>query len=192
MYKLKDFKFQSIGQSEEEVIKVVHRNWFDIASQYFLVFLATIIFFAGIFVYPWIFPQFDDPSYRILFLFVENVFLLAIWVYSFLIWVDYYLDIWVVTSERIINIEQKGLFIRRVSTAEYEKIQDITVEVKGFLQTVINYGDVRIQTAGELENIIFRHVSNPYQLKNLLVKLQKDKELQEKQAFGAMIRGENK
>ena len=183
----KDFRFQGIGP-DEKIIKILHRNWLDIVSQYFLVFLATGIFFLGINIYPMIFPQFDGTEYNILFLFIQNTFLLAIWIYSFLIWVDYYLDIWVITSEKIINIEQKGLFLRRVSSAKYEKIQDVTVEVTGFLQTVVNFGDVRVQTAGELENIVFRRVSDPYEVKNLIAKIQKEKEVKGMDAFGEMIK----
>lgn len=186
----KDFRFNGIGP-EEKIIKVFHRNWFDIASQYFLVFLATGLFFAGIYAYPLIFPQFDGTGYDVLFLFVQNTFLLAIWIYCFLIWVDYYFDIWVITDERIINIEQKGLFMRRVSAAKYEKIQDVTVEVKGFLQTVINFGDVRVQTAGEMENIVFRRVSDPYDIKNLIAQIQKEKEKKGMNALGEMIRENN-
>ncbi|KKU55226.1 MAG: hypothetical protein UX75_C0009G0013 [Candidatus Moranbacteria bacterium GW2011_GWE2_47_10] len=36
----KDFRFQGIGP-DEKIIKILHRNWLDIVSQYFLVFLAT-------------------------------------------------------------------------------------------------------------------------------------------------------
>ena len=183
----KDFKFQGIGP-DEKIIKVLHRNWFDIASQYFLVLLSVGVFFLGIYIYPLIFPQFEGTEYNVLFLFIQNTFLLAVWIYCFLIWVDYYLDIWVITSEKIINIEQKGLFLRRVSTAKYEKIQDVTVEVTGFMQTIINFGDVRVQTAGELENIAFRRISNPYEVKNLIAKIQKEKEAKGLDALGDMIR----
>jgi len=188
MYSLKDFKISGIESSQEDVIDVLHRNWFDIASQYFFVIFVAAVFFLGIYIYPLIFPNMRDSGYDILFFFIQNTFFLAFWVYCYLIWVDYYLDIWIITTERIINIEQKGLFVRRVSTAEYEKIQDITVEVTGFLQTMINFGNVRIQTAGELENIIFRKVSNPYEVKNLLVKLRREKEQREKGAFRQNIK----
>lgn len=187
MSPFRNFKFQGITE-EEKIIKVLHRNWFDIASQYFVIFLAVGAFFLGISIYPTIFPQLNSSEYNILFLFIENTFLLAIWIYCFLIWVDYYFDVWVITDERIINIEQRGLFLRRVSSAEYEKIQDVTVEVKGFLQTVINFGDVRIQTAGETENIVFRRISNPYEIKNLVAKIQKEKKEKKINAFGEMIR----
>ena len=187
MERKNEFKFGGIGP-EEKVIKVLHRNWFDIASQYFLILGAMGIFFLGIGAYSIIFPQFNGAEYDILSLFIQNTFLLAVWIYCFLVWVDYYFDIWIITSERIINIEQKGLFVRRMSSAKYDRIQDVTAEVTGFLQTVINFGDVRIQTAGESENIVFRRISNPYEIKNLVSKIQKEKEASGAHQFGEMIR----
>jgi uncharacterized membrane protein YdbT with pleckstrin-like domain len=70
-------------------------------------------------------------------LFAQNFFMLVIWIYGFMIWIDYYFDIWIITSERIINIEQKGMFTRKVSELRFQKIQDVTTEVIGFLPTIL-------------------------------------------------------
>lgn len=179
-------KFNGVGENEI-IFKIIHRNWFNIVSQYFFIFFAAGIFFGAIFVYPLLFPQFQESQYNILFYFIENTFVLALWVYSFLIWIDYYFDVWVITNERIINIEQKGLFMRKMSEAKYSKIQDISVEVNGFLQTIIGYGDVRVQTAGELENIIFRKISHPYEIKNMIASAQKENEKNNTNNLGEML-----
>ncbi|EKE16004.1 MAG: hypothetical protein ACD_11C00056G0004 [uncultured bacterium] len=179
-------KFNGVGENEI-ILKIIHRNWFDIASQYFLIFFVAVIFFAAVYMYPLLFSQFQDPQYSALLLFIEDTFILAIWIYSFLIWIDYYFDVWIVTNERIINIEQKGLFMRKMSEAKYSKIQDISVEVTGFLQTIIGYGDVRVQTAGELENIVFRKVSNPYEIKNMIANAQKENEKNNTDNLGEML-----
>jgi hypothetical protein len=78
--------------------------------------------------------------------------------FSFANFIDYYLDVWIVTNERVINIEQKGLFSREVSEKELHKMQDITSDVDGFWATMLNYGDVYIQTAGEKERFVFKHI----------------------------------
>lgn len=114
--------------------------------------------------------------------------MLAIWIYGFLIWVDYYFDIWIITSERIINIEQKGMFTRKVSELRYNKIEDITTEVTGFIPTVINYGDVRIQTAAEEAEFCFRTVSDPYHIKNIIMDLQRKNERESTDELGDMIK----
>jgi uncharacterized membrane protein YdbT with pleckstrin-like domain len=86
-------------------------------------------------------------------------------------WLDYYLDMWVVTSERIVNIEQKGLFSRKISAFRLYRVQDVTAEVKGLLPTFLHYGNVRIQTAGAKENFIFKQISSPYEITKNIIKL---------------------
>jgi membrane protein YdbS with pleckstrin-like domain len=78
---------------------------------------------------------------------------------------DYWLDVWIVTTERVINAEQHGLFNRLVSEVHLEQIQDITSETRGFLETFLTYGDVYVQTAGERERFRFKNVDNPDDVK---------------------------
>ncbi|MFA6537421.1 MAG: PH domain-containing protein [Patescibacteria group bacterium] len=103
---------------------------------------------------------FDSEIFRAGATLFISCYYLSIILYSFSMFIDYYLDVWIVTNQRVINIEQKGLFARVVSEKELERMQDITSEVKGFWATVLHYGDVHIQTAGETERFIFKTV--PY------------------------------
>lgn len=159
----------------DEILHVYHRNWFYLFQQFFLMLLMTIVFAAGVFYLPALFPEMLN-NYRTATLFFENIIMLAIWIFGFMIWIDYYFDVWIITSQRIVNVEQKGLFTRKVSELRYEKIQDVTTEVNGFIPTIINYGDVHVQTAGEEGEFLFRTVSDPYQIKNIIMELQKKKE----------------
>jgi uncharacterized membrane protein YdbT with pleckstrin-like domain len=181
------FHFKEVGK-DETIIKVLHRNWFDILQQFFIIFAMLLVLAGGIFFLPLIFPNIvqEKDSYN-LFLFLENTFLLFLWIYSFFIWIDYYFDVWIITSDRIINIEQKGLFMRCVSELKFERIQDVTVEVGGVIPTIINYGDVLVQTAGETERFDFRHISDPYAVKDLIMSLQKKQEKEETNELGEMI-----
>lgn len=101
-----------------------------------------------------------DEVYRALYILLNSAYYLFIILYSFSNFLDYYLDVWIVTNQRIINIEQKGLFARVISEKELGQMQDITSDVKGFWATILSYGDVYIQTAGEKERFIFRKI--PY------------------------------
>ena len=147
----------------------------------------AIVLFAGFFFLPLLFPELMEGEMRSLFLFGEITFILAVWLYGFLVWIDYYFDIWIITDERIINIEQKGLFMRQISEADYTKIQDVTAQIEGFLPTVINYGDVYIQTAAEKERFVFRTISRPYQIKDLLMQLARKKKAKQFESLGEMI-----
>ncbi|EKD46870.1 MAG: hypothetical protein ACD_67C00034G0003 [uncultured bacterium] len=181
------YHFKDLGESEE-IVKVLHRNWFYLLQQFLVVFAVAGVFAVGLFYAPKFFPELSGRELKSIAAFMENFFMLALWIYSFLIWVDYYFDIWIITTERIVNVEQKGMFSREVSELRYNKIEDITTEVVGFLPTVINFGDVRIQTAAENTEFRFRTVSDPYHVKSIIMELQKKAEVKKTENFGEMLR----
>lgn len=186
MLNIKNYRFKELHDGEN-VIKVLHRNWFYLLTQFLILILMAIVLFAGFFFLPLLFPELMEGEMHSLFLFGEVTFILAVWLYGFLVWIDYYFDIWIITDERIINIEQKGLFMRQISEADYTKIQDVTAQVEGFLPTIINYGDVYIQTAAEKERFVFRTISRPYQIKDLLMQLARKKKAKQFESLGEMI-----
>lgn len=165
------------GQREgEEVIAVLHRHWFNIIQNFFSIFAILFILIGGYLFLPSIFPALKEKPFNLIFAFLENFGLIIVFVLSFLIWIDYYLDIWIITSQRVVNVEQKGLFSRDVSELNLEKIQDITTEVQGVIPTFLNYGDVYIQTAGEKERFVFADIPNPYAIKDIITGLQEIEE----------------
>ncbi len=172
---------------KEKIIKIIHRHWFDIFQQFLIVILIIGALIGGFLIFPSLSPDFRGAEYYPLLIFLESAFALLIWVYAFLIWVDYYFDVWIVTSERVVNIEQKGLFLRQLSELKYNKIQDVTVDVKGFFPTILNYGDVQIQTAGEEGKFLFRQIPDPYGIKNIIMNLQKQHEAEKVSEIGEMI-----
>jgi uncharacterized membrane protein YdbT with pleckstrin-like domain len=189
MNKFFDYRFE--GQEEgEEILVVLRRNWFNILVQFIPVLVLTAILFLSLFFLPSIFQILKDPALQNFFYFLESLLAMFICILFFLIWVDYYLDTWIITDRKIVNIEQKGLFSRTTSELAMDKIQDITTEVTGMFPTLVNYGDVFVQTAAEKERFIFRKVSNPYKIKDLLMSLQKEKEHEKAQQFEHMIHEE--
>lgn len=90
-----------------------------------------------------------------------SAFFLFAWLFLFQAFMDYYLDIWIVTNRRILSIEQTGLFSRTVSELRLYRIQDVTSTVTGPLHTVFGYGDVEIQTAGEKLHFVFEDIPQP-------------------------------
>jgi len=112
---------------------------------------------------------------------------MVLWMVSFVIWIDYYFDVWIVTDKRIVNIEQKALFSRVVSELELEKIQDITSDVKGVIPTFLNYGDLYVQTAAEMERFVFHNIPDPYAVKDMVMNLHKKKEALEDNQFSDLI-----
>lgn len=179
------------GQKEgEEIIVVLHRHWFNILENFFSIFAMLLIIFGGYFFLPAFFPDLREKQLDLLFSFIGNFALMVVFILSFLIWIDYYFDIWIITTERVVNVEQKGLFSREISELRIEKIQDITTEVKGVIQTFLNYGNVYIQTAGEKERFILADIPNPYKIKDIVMSLQQKEEEKEKSDLGNILKNE--
>lgn len=169
--------FHFDGQTnDEEVLSVIHRHWLNILASFVPVIAMSFLLFFGSSYMPELFPSLRQGEGLKLFSLGKNVFAMIIWALTFLIWIDYYFDVWIITTKRIVDIEQKGLFSRKVSEAKYDKIQDVSTEVSGILQTFLNYGNVMIQTAAEKEKFAFTQVPNPYGIKDTIMKLQKSHE----------------
>jgi uncharacterized membrane protein YdbT with pleckstrin-like domain len=185
-------RFHFDGQKNgEEIVMVIHRHWFNILEKMSLVFFMLLILFASAIYLPALFPIFSFPAMNYLFIFLETFFGMIIWIVFFLIWIDYYFDVWIITNLRIVNIEQNGLFNRSVSEMDFTRIQDVTTEVAGIIPTFLNYGDVAVQTAAETERFLFRQVPNPYEIKDQIMQLQKMRVRQKTEELGRIIDGES-
>lgn len=183
--------FHFDGQNpDEEVLHVIHRHWFNIIVNFIPIFLMILILLASHLLLPVFFPVLKLGTSGQLFLFIESIFAMIIWVLLFLIWIDYYFDVWIITTKRVVDIEQKGLFSREVSEVRYDKIQDISTEVRGIIPTILDYGNVLIQTAAEKEKFVFMQVADPYQIKDILMHLQKEHEQDKNNELHELIHNE--
>lgn len=158
----------------ESIVLVLRRHWID---------LLKIFLFSGVlFVLPLVVGtliQFANPELIVQTFWgpaltaILVAYLLIVLVLTCTELTDYWLDVWIVTSERIINTEQQGLFNRVVSEVYLHQIQDITSEQKGFLETFLTYGNVFIQTAAERERFQFKNIDNPDDVKIAIAGLSK-------------------
>lgn len=73
---------------------------------------------------------------------------LVIWITLAVLWTNYYLDIWVITNRRIINVEQVSLFHRRAAVWNMDRVQNIGTKVESVLQTLLGFGTIEVHTAG--------------------------------------------
>lgn len=113
----------------------------------------------------------DQTAAGALLVMGTSLFILFLGLYILHAWVEYSLDVWIVSNKRIVNIEQRGLFSRDVSELFLDKVQDVTVEVHGVLPTMFRYGDVLIQTAGESPRFHFDDIPNPHAVAEKIMEL---------------------
>lgn len=168
-----------IFEEGEQILKVLRRHYFVILP---LISAILLLSLAPLAVYEFLlsgFLPFDESIINTLSdfalhykVFAYSLWLLLLWMFFFIEWTDYYLDFWVITNKHILDVEQRGFFHREVISFRYEQIQDITVETKGFLETMLKFGTLHIQTAGESKQIIIRDAHEPEVARALILKLQ--------------------
>ncbi len=149
---------------DEEVVHIARKHVFILVKE-----MVGVILFATIpFVLLVLFGGF---IYDVALVGVSVcVWLLVVWMFLFTIWTNYYLDVWVVTNKRILDIDQITLFRRRVSTLGMKSVQDIRVEKDGILQDLFNYGDLYVQSAGsEKRFLLIEGVRHPNDVRNIIL-----------------------
>jgi len=160
----------------EEVLSVVRRHWFPLAVDGVVnIFIFTVVAVVLVIADIWFVAAGGSGeglgSLLPIGFFVLGFVGLLLWMHFFASWSDHWLDAWIITTERVIDIEQKGFFRREVSSFPLSKIQDITYTVSGVIPTWLHFGDVRIQTASISDDFVMRNVPFPDMVKEHLGKV---------------------
>lgn len=140
----------------EAVLGTVRKHWFVITIELLgLVFIALFPLF--ILAATTMLPEIPRLHLALsgqapLITYGLSTWLLLCTIMGFTTWTHYYLDLWVITDRRIIVIDQRAFFNRKVSSFRLERLQDIKVTISGVIPTLLNYGTIRAQTAGANES----------------------------------------
>ncbi len=85
--------------------------------------------------------------------------------------VDWYFNVYIITDKRVVDVDLIALIYKEISSAELDKIEDVTYRQGGAWLTIFNYGDVLIQTAGTHPNFEFSAVANPNKVVSVITQL---------------------
>lgn len=135
----------------EHIVLLLHKHWFVVARTVLGIVFMIILLAVALPLLPFLTDGFDPALASAATGLGLVVYLMMVALFAFFSWMDYYLDLWIVTEKRIIDVEQYGLFSREVAEIPMASVQDVTMEVHGVIQTVLGFGTIRIQTPGERE-----------------------------------------
>lgn len=144
-------------QPDEKILLVTRRHWFILVRDLFLLGLLALVTLF--------FP--DNAEMNL----VRSVYLIFLLAGLFTIIVLYYLNMQIVTDHRVVDVTQRNLLSHEVSELRLDRIQDVTAEIKGIFGTVLGYGHVYVQTAGEARRFVFDHVPDPEAVAKLILGL---------------------
>jgi uncharacterized membrane protein YdbT with pleckstrin-like domain len=149
---------------QEEIIRRVKRHWIALAPVAVSVGAIILIILGGSYgiaryrdQVPAVIPTSAIAGVLALLLVLALFILLTgVWVYN--------RNVMLLTTKHLIRVEQRGLFSRSVSQLSLSRVQDVSSSTPGFLATILGFGNVTVQTAGEEDNFIFTTVPSPSKL----------------------------
>lgn len=147
-------------QDGEEIMLLLRRHWFQLYPR-----LGLMVFAA-----------FTPPAF-VLVLVARTVGLdgvpgmiawsasglwVAYWMgRMYFTWYRYEHDLWVITNQRVVDSYKKHWFSHRMASADLVDVEDISASREGVLATWLNFGDLRLQTAGQEANFILSGIPQP-------------------------------
>lgn len=109
-------------------------------------------------------PPFDELGGNAwLLALVLGVGVAIAFIWYILLYDDWHRDVYIVTSDRIVDVESSSFRLRGEERREgtFDVIQNITYSIPGFFNQLLNLGDVVIETAGTAATFTFFSVYDP-------------------------------
>lgn len=160
-----EYSFRGKRSNEVVLLVVKQHPWVLMPIVWVWLLLIAVMTLAV-----WQFGFSNISSYLI---FAVLAFGLLYSVYQWFVWNN---SDYIITNQRVIKIDQNGLFNREISEAEIDRIQEISTEIKGPIRTLLNFGRVKIQTASSYGRVDLEDVVDPYDIQQQIVRVQRSAE----------------
>ena len=163
----------SILLDDEIIILILRQHWITLVPT---ILVVLILFLVPFFLFTQ--PFFDE---------LTLAFRLVLWIFWFLgiggialqKAVTWFYNVYILTDERIIDVNFPSILTSDISTTKIDNIEDYSMKSNGFLPTLLNYGRVDIQTAAEEKEFSFQYIPYPEKVTKLLGELVAEEELEE-------------
>lgn len=149
-------------EKEEKVVLLLRRH---LITNVRWLLVAAVMGIAPLVISLFLKFDFVPAGFRLIGILSWYLITFAYILENFLNW---FFNIYIVTDERIVDIDFLNLIYKEVSDANIDKIQDVTYKMGGVTRSMFNYGDVLIQTASEVPNFEFLAVPAPDKIAKIL------------------------
>lgn len=159
-------------KSYEKVVFILRRHGITFFP-YLVIFIAILLIPIAVY---WMFASafvetMQNPITFPLIVVVASAYYLSTLLFFYSFFVEFYLDAWIITNDRLVDVHQISLFARTVAEVDLYQIQDVSSEVHGFFPTIFNYGNIYLQTAGPIPKFIIHNVHRPDKLREAIIEL---------------------
>ena len=154
----KNVKFEN-QETDEEVILLVRRALITnvpwIITTLILILIPLVIFIASELFSPFFKISASTQLVMLLFYYLAIIGFILV---EFTIW---YFNVGLVTNRRIIDLDVSGILFKHSAETRLELIEDVSYSQVGSVRSILNYGDVHMQTAGTISNFEFDRTPEP-------------------------------
>lgn len=151
----KKIKFE-IQDREEKVLLLLRRHWITNVPWILGVLLMSVAPAVAEEVVPVL--ALVPLRFQLMMTVMWYLLTLAVVIEKFLEW---YFNVYIITDERIVDIDFYSLIYKEISDMKIDRIQDVTAIQGGVIRALFNFGTVNIQTAGERREFDFEDVPRP-------------------------------
>lgn len=88
--------------------------------------------------------------------------------YIFISFLHWFYNVFIVTSERVVDIDYSDIVVHNIAVASLSHVQDVNYTQSGFISTFFNYGDIFVQTAGDERNFEAYSVPKPREATHII------------------------
>ncbi|OGK63072.1 hypothetical protein A2334_00345 [Candidatus Roizmanbacteria bacterium RIFOXYB2_FULL_38_10] len=143
------------SQSKTEEVLLVIRAHPIILIPTFINSLALffILFFLNFFL----------PSFLTItqILFINLMFLVFLGNYLWFGFLNWYFNVGIITNERVVDVDYSVVLYKEITYTLLSHVQDVTAKSGGFLESLFNFGNLFVQTAGTETNTEFLNIPHP-------------------------------
>lgn len=167
--------FDSQGKEEKILLflrqhPVVNARW---------IFIAVLMIVLPLFLAPYL-PFYPSLPARYQFMSMVAWYLItAAYVIEHIL--SWLFNAFIVTDERMIDLDFYSIISKEANYANIDKIQDVSTRSAGLVYSLLDVGTVFAQTAGEVPEFVFDNVSHPTQVVKLLNELSIEEQLEERE-----------
>jgi len=138
------------------------KHWFVLIRRVALPFLFGLLWLEVVVDVRTLLWNQVGPAVHTGFTFAAIVFFMAIFFWFLWQYDDWRNDLYVLTPDKLIDLEQRPLFLQEERReAPLDRVQNVRMEMHGPISKIFNYGNVVIQTAAAGGDIVFRRVPDP-------------------------------
>lgn len=160
---LDTFFFLKHLETDEKLLLIVHRYWGK-AMNSLLTPSILLLCGWGILI--------AAPVQLVWILVGSSTLLCGVWwLHRFM---DYYLDVWLITNHGVIDLQWKGWFHRQSTRILYSDIEGVKYEIKGIANTLMRTGTISLEKVSTGSSITLSDVQKPRGVQMFILKQMED------------------